>query len=152
MCKYIGSIWRIIFQAINSDNPLGVELGQRGKPFYFKFFYLFKLFTLTYSHVCLSYFEKYPKNLRSDFNKNNWGLGVLKQEFQWSRHDVHMYMVKEIRHCGMFCDSMNYSVFSVTFYFFFFSIKGLIRLQELIKAPSRYNLRLKIDQQILPDL
>ena len=57
-----------------------------------------------------------------------------------------MYMVKEIRHCGMFCDSMNYFVFSVTFYFFFFFIKGLIRLQELIKAPSRYNLRLKIRQ------
>lgn len=27
-----------------------------------------------------------------------------------------------------------------------FLIKGLIRLQELIKAPSRYNLRLKIRQ------
>ena len=35
--------------------------------------------------------------------------------------------------------------FSLTFFFFFF-IKGLIRLQELIKAPSRYNLRLKIRQ------
>lgn len=47
----------------------------------------------------------------------------------------------------MFCDSVTHSVFSSNIlYFFFFFIKGLIRLQELIKAPSRYNLRLKIRQ------
>lgn len=40
----------------------------------------------------------------------------------------------------------TYSVFSLIFFFSPFFIKGLIRLQELIKAPSRYNLRLKIRQ------
>lgn len=35
---------------------------------------------------------------------------------------------------------------NILFLFFIFFIKGLIRLQELIKAPSRYNLRLKIRQ------
>lgn len=55
-------------------------------------------------------------------------------------------MGKKIRHCGMFCDSMAHSNFSLIFFFCTFFIKGLIRLQELIKAPSRYNLRLKIRQ------
>lgn len=50
---------RIIFQDINSDNPLGVELGYRGRLFYSIFFYMFKLFTLTYSHVYLLQFEKH---------------------------------------------------------------------------------------------
>ena len=45
-----------------------------------------------------------------------------------------------------FVISMIHCDFSLTFFFFFFFIKGLIRLQELIKAPSRYNLRLKIRQ------
>lgn len=40
----------------------------------------------------------------------------------------------------------TYSVFSLIFFFSPCFIKGLIRLQELIKAPSRYNLRLKIRQ------
>lgn len=47
---------------------------------------------------------------------------------------------------SMFCDSMTHSVCSLIFLIFPFFIKGLIRLQELIKAPSRYNLRLKIRQ------
>lgn len=59
---------------------------------------------------------------------------------------MHIYMGKKIRHCGMFCDSMAHSNFSLIFFFCTFFIKGLIRLQELIKAPSRYNLRLKIRQ------
>lgn len=46
---------------------------------------------------------------------------------------------------------MNYSCNTVITLFIFslslsFSFLGLIRLQELIKAPSRYNIRLKIRQ------
>ena len=46
----------------------------------------------------------------------------------------------------MFCDFSDPLLFFSNILFFFFFIKGLIRLQELIKAPSRYNLRLKIRQ------
>ena len=45
MCKYMRNIWKIIFQAMNRDNPLGVELGDKEKLFYSIFFYVFKLFT-----------------------------------------------------------------------------------------------------------
>ena len=59
-----------------------------------------------------------------------------------------MYMVKKIITVVCFVISMIHCGFSLMFFFFFFFffIKGLIRLQELIKAPSRYNLRLKIRQ------
>lgn len=60
---------------------------------------------------------------------------------------MQIYMVKEIRHCSeyvlWFYDLLCF--FSNLLFPPFF-IKGLIRLQELIKAPSRYNLRLKIRQ------
>ena len=54
-----------------------------------------------------------------------------------------IYMVKKSRHRSEYILWLHDPL---QFLFLYLFIKGLIRLQELIKAPSRYNLRLKIRQ------
>ena len=55
-------------------------------------------------------------------NKNNWQLGILKQDFQWPHRE--MYMVKKIRHSSVFCDFYDpLWFFSNVLLLFFFSLK-----------------------------
>lgn len=45
-----------------------------------------------------------------------------------------------------YCRLQTWRLFPVLLLLLLFSHKGLIRLQELIKAPSRYNIKIKIRQ------
>lgn len=109
--------------------------------------------------------DTFYANLYPDYSSLSYAILDLVQFLKWKTATVvyddstGVYILKDIFQCLLHCScafcGMLLAWHSATIYLYMFIYiyffptsysSGLIRLQELIMAPSRYNIRLKIRQ------